>query len=33
LYGVWVLLFLLIVQLLTEIKNLKNTNSTVNDSE
>jgi hypothetical protein len=33
LYGVWVLLFLLTVQLLTEIKNLKNTNSTVNDSE
>jgi hypothetical protein len=32
LYGVWVLLFLLIVQLLTEIKNPKNTNSTVNDA-
>jgi len=33
LYGVWVLLFLLIVQLLTEIKNPKNTNSTFIDSE
>ena len=33
LFGVWVLLFLLIIQFLTEIKNLKNTNSIVIDSE